>query len=117
MDEPLRLGYVAARRHALESTEEVAPSTFEVGQSSRLVPDQQVVDETPRIPVRTTWIDLEDGTIYLDIEIDPRCALVQTSTSPEWSSGSLPISPSSLVVPSPIASPATTLAATISIDE
>ncbi|GKG55539.1 hypothetical protein Tco_0572179, partial [Tanacetum coccineum] len=45
------------------------------------------------------------------------CAPVQTPTSPEWSSGSLPVSPSSLVVPTPVASPATTLAATVSVDE
>ncbi|GKA15016.1 hypothetical protein Tco_0694763 [Tanacetum coccineum] len=49
------------QRRALESTEEVAPSTLEVGQSSRLVPDQQVANETPRIPVRTIWIDPEEG--------------------------------------------------------
>nr|GEU91929.1 hypothetical protein [Tanacetum cinerariifolium] len=30
VDEPLGLGYRAARRHALESTDEIAPSTFEV---------------------------------------------------------------------------------------
>ncbi|GJZ46473.1 hypothetical protein Tco_0594069, partial [Tanacetum coccineum] len=58
-----------ARRHALESIEEIAPNTFE------------------------------------------------TPTSPKWSSGSLPVSPSSPVVPSPIASPTTTPAATISVDK
>ncbi|GJV66247.1 UDP-glucose 4-epimerase GEPI48 [Tanacetum coccineum] len=55
---------------------------------------------------------------------------LQTLPSPEWSSGSLPISPApsavsppipspmiSLTVPSPIASPVATLTATISIDE
>nr|GEW90537.1 hypothetical protein [Tanacetum cinerariifolium] len=40
-------------------------------------------------------------------------APVQTPPSPEWSSGSLPVSPSSLVVPSPIASPMTTPTSTI----
>ncbi|GJT32729.1 ribonuclease H-like domain-containing protein [Tanacetum coccineum] len=116
----LGLGYEAARRRALELVEEIAPSTFEVGQGSRSVPDQQVADETPtsRILVCTTWIDPEDGTVYLDIEIDPRsCAPVQTPSSPEWSSGSLPISPAFLTVPSPIASPVTTPAATIAVDE
>ncbi|GKE86695.1 hypothetical protein Tco_1560437, partial [Tanacetum coccineum] len=53
-----------------------------------------------------------------DIKIDPRsCAPVQTPTSPEWSSGLLPILPSSPAVPSPIASPVTTPVATISLDE
>ncbi|GKB74943.1 hypothetical protein Tco_0936355 [Tanacetum coccineum] len=41
MDEPLGLGYGAARRHALESTEEIAPSTFEVGQSSKSLEHEQ----------------------------------------------------------------------------
>ncbi|GKG51225.1 hypothetical protein Tco_0541609, partial [Tanacetum coccineum] len=40
-----------------------------------------------------------------------------TPPSLEWSSGSLLVSPSSPVVPSPIASPVVTPAATISVDE
>ncbi|GKC91199.1 hypothetical protein Tco_1151848 [Tanacetum coccineum] len=79
-------GYEAARRRALELAEEIAPSTFKVGQSSRSVLDQQVADgtPTPRIPACTTWIDPEDGIVYLDIKIDPlSCAPVQTPASPE----------------------------------
>ncbi|GJU91733.1 hypothetical protein Tco_1304156 [Tanacetum coccineum] len=118
-DRPLGLGYGAARRRALELAEEITPSNFEIGQSSRSVSDQQVADRTPtpRIPARTIWIYPKDGTIYLDIKINPRsCALVKTLESPEWSSDSLPISPSSLTVStlvappvdsSPVASPAT----------
>ncbi|GKF94337.1 hypothetical protein Tco_0284037, partial [Tanacetum coccineum] len=77
-DEPLGLGYGALRRR------------------------QQRVEETlaPRIPVSTAWIDPEDSTVYLDIGINPRlCAPVQTLASPEWSSGSLTVSPSSPIVP------------------
>ncbi|GJY51546.1 hypothetical protein Tco_0442393 [Tanacetum coccineum] len=59
-------------RRALKSTKEISPSMYEVGQSCRSVPDQQVADEIPRIPERTTWIDHEDSIAYLDIEIDPR---------------------------------------------
>ncbi|GJW97961.1 hypothetical protein Tco_0179769 [Tanacetum coccineum] len=66
-----------ARRRVLESTEEIAPSTYEVGQSSRSMPEHEGAERL----------------------------------------GSLPVSPSSPVVPSPIASPVATLAATISIDE
>ncbi|GJX92209.1 hypothetical protein Tco_0345535 [Tanacetum coccineum] len=44
-------------------------------------------------------------------------APVQTPPSPEWSSGSFPISPSSPVVPSPIASPVATPKTTISVDK
>ncbi|GJT30593.1 hypothetical protein Tco_0910868 [Tanacetum coccineum] len=47
---------------------------------------------------------------------EPLVAPVQTPISPEWSSGSLPVSPSSPVVPSPIASPVATPTATISVD-
>ncbi|GKF75456.1 hypothetical protein Tco_0224900, partial [Tanacetum coccineum] len=89
--EPLGLGYRAARCRALESTGEIAPSTYEVGQSSRVYTD---------IP---TYV--------------PLAAPVQTPPSPKWPLGSLPVSPSSVVVPSPIASLVATPAATISVDE
>ncbi|GKD22446.1 hypothetical protein Tco_1224149 [Tanacetum coccineum] len=87
-NEPLGLGYRAARCRALELVEDPAPSTF------------------------------EDGTIYLDIEIDPRSrAPVQTPGLPEWSFGSLPISQASLIVPSLVASPVTTLVAITVVEE
>nr|GEU78681.1 hypothetical protein [Tanacetum cinerariifolium] len=87
--ESLGLGYGAARRRVLESTREIAPSTYKVGQSSR---------------------------VYTDISTYvPLAVPVQTSPSLEWSLGSLSVSPSSPVVPSPIASLVATLAATISV--
>ncbi|GKA56965.1 hypothetical protein Tco_0756037 [Tanacetum coccineum] len=90
--EPLGLGYEALRRHELAAGEDQAPSTFEV--------------------------DLEDGRVYIDIlAYVPLVAPVHTPPSLEWSSGSLPISPSSFVVPSPISSLVATLTATISVDE
>ncbi|GKE72171.1 hypothetical protein Tco_1534212, partial [Tanacetum coccineum] len=93
-------------------TEGSVPSTFEEGQSSRSVPDQQIAYETPtpRLPVRTTWVDPEDDIVYIDIEFDepPVRASVQTPASPEWSSGSLPVSPASLTIPTPVASPVPT---------
>ncbi|GKE92465.1 hypothetical protein Tco_1573560 [Tanacetum coccineum] len=59
-----------------------------------------------RHPTLTTWTDLEDGMVYIDVPAYPPPApLVQTPPSPEWTSGSLPISPSPSVVPSPISSP------------
>nr|GEZ68729.1 hypothetical protein [Tanacetum cinerariifolium] len=91
VSEPLGLGYGAARRCALESTEEISPSTYELGQSFRVY---------THIP---TYV--------------PPAAPVQTPPSPEWSLGSLPVLPSSPVVPSPIASPVATPAATISVAE
>nr|GEX61026.1 hypothetical protein [Tanacetum cinerariifolium] len=89
--EPLGLGYEAAKRRALESTEETAPSTYEVGQSSR---------------------------VYTDIlTYVPPAAPVQTPPSPEWLFGSLPVSPSSIVVFSPIALPVATPESSILVDE
>ncbi|GJT10959.1 hypothetical protein Tco_0858001 [Tanacetum coccineum] len=109
-DEPLSLGYGETRRCALEIAKDIAHSTYEVGQSSRSIPVQQIADETTtlRLPVRTTWEDPVDGTVYTDI----KCIMplvrppIPTPASPEWSSDSLPISPASLIVPLPIATPA-----------
>ncbi|GKE74289.1 hypothetical protein Tco_1536330, partial [Tanacetum coccineum] len=85
-------GYGAARLRALELAEGPAPSTFE---------------------------DLVDVTVYTDIKsVMPLVrALIQTPTSPEWSSNSLLVSPASLIVPSPVASPETTPSTTITVEE
>ncbi|GKC50806.1 hypothetical protein Tco_1073551 [Tanacetum coccineum] len=59
-----------------------------------------------RQPTLTTWTDPEDGMVYIDVPAYPPPAPpVQTPPSPEWTSGSLPISSSPFVVPSPISSP------------
>ncbi|GJR01783.1 hypothetical protein Tco_0524767 [Tanacetum coccineum] len=102
-DKPLGLGYGALRCHELA-----------LGDGSR-------VEETPtpRPRVRTTWVDLVDGIVYTDISVDvpPARVLVQTPPSPEWSSGSLPVSPSSPAVPTLVTSPVTTPAAIIVVGE
>ncbi|GJR28600.1 hypothetical protein Tco_1104832 [Tanacetum coccineum] len=120
-NEPLGLGYKEAIRHALESAKDLRPSLFELRQCFRSVPDQQRGDETPmpRLPTYPTWVDPEDSIVYMDIDFDgpPVHVPVQTPASPDWSFGSLPVSPASLTVPSPVASPVTTLAATIAVDE
>ncbi|GKE58732.1 hypothetical protein Tco_1497917, partial [Tanacetum coccineum] len=120
-DEPLGLGYGALRRRELPLGEGSVPSTFKIGQITRSVLEQQRVEETPapRPQVRATWVDLVDGTIYTDIPIyvPPVRIPVQTPPSPEWSSGSLPVSPSSPAIPTLVASPVTTLAATITVYE
>ncbi|GKD21884.1 hypothetical protein Tco_1223587 [Tanacetum coccineum] len=87
VDKSLELGYRAARRRARELKKETS---------------------TPRLPTRATWVDLRDGTLFTGIEcVVPQVhAPVQTPPSPAWSSGSLPVSPSSPIVPTPVASPA-----------
>ncbi|GKB52583.1 hypothetical protein Tco_0903336 [Tanacetum coccineum] len=50
--------------------------------------------------------DPEDGIVYIDVPAYPPPVLpAQTPPSPEWSSGSLPISPSHSIIPSTISSP------------
>ncbi|GKB63482.1 hypothetical protein Tco_0919668 [Tanacetum coccineum] len=120
MSEPLCIGYEEARRRAFESIEEISPSTYKVGQSSRFMPEQEGAERISafRQPTLVIWVDPEDGRVYTDIPTYvPLAAPVQTSPSLEWSLGSLPVSPSSLVVPSPIASPVATPATTISVDK
>ncbi|GJY54994.1 hypothetical protein Tco_0446658, partial [Tanacetum coccineum] len=61
---------------------------------------------TLRQPTLTTWIDPKDDIAYIHVPTYPPPAPpVQTPPSPEWSSGSLPISPAPFAVPSPISSP------------
>ncbi|GJZ09554.1 hypothetical protein Tco_0543837 [Tanacetum coccineum] len=101
----------------LEEEEEAVPealeedhvySTFEVGQGSRFVPESERPERVSasRQPILTTWTDPEDGMVYVDVPAYPPLAPpVQTPPSPEWMSGSLPISPSPSVIPSPVSSP------------
>ncbi|GKC93005.1 hypothetical protein Tco_1158447, partial [Tanacetum coccineum] len=59
-----------------------------------------------RQPTLTTWTDPEDGMVYFDVlTYPPPAPPVQTPPLPKWTSGSLPISPSPSVVPSPVSSP------------
>nr|GEU98684.1 hypothetical protein [Tanacetum cinerariifolium] len=113
----------------LEEEEEVVPK----GQQQAVLVVDTTVSEPLRLgygalihrelavgedqPTLTTWVDPRDDRVYIDIMIYPPVAPVQTQPSLEWSSGSLPISPSSTIVPSPIATPVATLTAIISVDE
>ncbi|GJU10952.1 hypothetical protein Tco_1133348 [Tanacetum coccineum] len=56
-------------------------------------------------PTLTTWINQENGIVYIDVPTYPPPPPVQTPPSLEWTSGLLPISPSPSVVHSPISSP------------
>nr|GFB29139.1 hypothetical protein [Tanacetum cinerariifolium] len=100
-----------------------------LGQGSGSAPEHERSERVSafRQPTLTTWTDLEDGMIYIDVPVYPPPAPpVQTPPSPEWTSGSLPISPLLSAVPSPVSSPMipliipspiATSTATIPVDE
>ncbi|GKD32306.1 hypothetical protein Tco_1247815, partial [Tanacetum coccineum] len=114
MGEPLGLGYGALRRQEIALGEGRMPSVFEVGQSSRSVPEPERLEivSALRQPTLTTWIGLEDGIAYIDVPAYPPPTLpAQRPPSPEWSSGSLLVSPAPSIVPSPISSPVIPLTA------
>nr|GEY23649.1 hypothetical protein [Tanacetum cinerariifolium]GEY23832.1 hypothetical protein [Tanacetum cinerariifolium] len=94
------------------------------GEGLGLEEEEEAVPEGQQqaVPVMKTTasepLGLGYRAVYTDIPAYvPLAAPVQTPPSPEWSLGSLLVSLSSLVVPSPIASPVATLTATISVDE
>ncbi|GJS49801.1 hypothetical protein Tco_0599922 [Tanacetum coccineum] len=82
------------------------------GECLACVPDEGLViddgvmvldDESPPL---TTWTDPEDGMVYIDVSAYPPPAPpVQTTPSPEWTAGLLPISPSPSIVLSLFHSP------------
>ncbi|GJU73649.1 hypothetical protein Tco_1265054 [Tanacetum coccineum] len=81
---PLGLGYGALRRRELTLEEDHVYSSLTL----------------------TTWTDPKDGIVYIDVlAYPPPAPPIQTPPSPEWSSGSLPISPAPSSIPSPISSP------------
>nr|GEV28514.1 hypothetical protein [Tanacetum cinerariifolium] len=76
------------------------------GFGSALEPERSERVSTFRQPTLTTWTDPEDGMIYIDVPIyPPPTPPIQTSPSPEWTSGLLPISLSLFAVPLPVSSP------------
>ncbi|GJX58050.1 hypothetical protein Tco_0289440 [Tanacetum coccineum] len=93
MNEPVGLGYEALRRRELV-VGEARPSTFDVGQSSRSVLEHEGAERIYafRQPTLVTWVDLEDGRVYIDISTYvPPVAPVQTPPSPEWSSATIAV--------------------------
>nr|GEU95086.1 hypothetical protein [Tanacetum cinerariifolium] len=99
----------------------LVPSTFEVGQSSRSVPEHQGAGRisASKEPTLVTWVDPVDGKVYTNIlDYVPPVAPIQTPplspllsigtpSSLEWSSGSFLVSPLSLAISTPVVSPAT----------
>ncbi|GKC80640.1 hypothetical protein Tco_1131414 [Tanacetum coccineum] len=108
----LRLGYKALRRRELALEEGDVYSTFEVRQGSGSAPKSERLKRVSsfRQPTLTIWTDPEDDMIYIDILDYSPPPPVQTPPSPEWTSGSLSISPSPYDDPSPISSPMIPLA-------
>ncbi|GKE93428.1 hypothetical protein Tco_1574523, partial [Tanacetum coccineum] len=106
--EPLGLGFGALRRREIALGEGRMPIVFKVGQSSGSIPKPKRLESVSalRQPTLTTWIDTEDGITYIDAPAYPPPAPpVQTLPSPEWSSGSLPVSLAPSIVPLPVSSP------------
>ncbi|GKE21607.1 hypothetical protein Tco_1433119 [Tanacetum coccineum] len=102
---PLGLGYEALRRRELALEEDQVYSTFEVGHGSGTVPESERPERvsTSRQPM---WTDPKDGMVYIDVPAyPPPTPPVQIPPLPKWSSGSLLVSPSPFIVPSPISSP------------
>nr|GEY15281.1 hypothetical protein [Tanacetum cinerariifolium] len=100
--------YRALRRQEIVLGDGRMPSVFKVSQSSRSVPEPETPKRVLALkqPTLTIWIDLKDSRTYIDVHAYPLpVLLVQTPPSPEWSSGSLHVSPAPSIVPSPISSP------------
>nr|GEZ87520.1 hypothetical protein [Tanacetum cinerariifolium] len=80
VSKPLGLGYEVARRHTLESTEEITPSTYEVGQSSSftiipVVPSHiasSVATPAATISDHTQCLDALSLTLFEDYDWDLR---------------------------------------------
>ncbi|GJS67484.1 hypothetical protein Tco_0682048 [Tanacetum coccineum] len=106
---PLGLRYRELRRRELAIVEDHVYSTFEVGTGFGSAQDAEQTKSgwsASRQPTLTTWTDPEDGIVYIDVHAYPLLALpAPTPPLPEWSSGSLPISPAPSIVPTPISSP------------
>nr|GEW98443.1 hypothetical protein [Tanacetum cinerariifolium] len=106
-DEGLGLGYGALRHEEIASREVQMPSVFEVGQGSRSIPDPERPEGVLalRHPTLTTWIDLDDGKVYIDVPAyQPPSPHVQTPPSLKWSSGLLLVSLAPFIVLSPFSS-------------
>nr|GEV62669.1 RNA-directed DNA polymerase, eukaryota [Tanacetum cinerariifolium] len=107
-----------AYKHAIVDTEsepEEAPSEIREGRGPGSEEDgpsseEEEEEAAPEGQQQTILVvaTAADGPLGLGYETPP---------SPEWSPSSLQVSPSSLVVPTPVASPVTTPAATIAIDK
>ncbi|GJZ45112.1 hypothetical protein Tco_0592708 [Tanacetum coccineum] len=86
--------------------QQAAPVIGTAGSGSALESERPKRVSASRHPTLTTWIDPKDGMVYIDVPAyQPPAPPVQTPLSPEWKSGSLPISPSPSIVPSPVSLP------------
>ncbi|GKF82274.1 hypothetical protein Tco_0243930, partial [Tanacetum coccineum] len=89
---PLGLGYGALRHRELALEEDDVYSTFEVGHGSRSAPESERPERVSasRQLILTTWTDLEDGMVYIDVPTYPPPAPpVQTPPSPDRDAGGL----------------------------
>nr|GEX71571.1 hypothetical protein [Tanacetum cinerariifolium] len=91
-----------------EPSEEEGPGTDEEEKDATEVQQQAVLvmDTATSEPLGRGYEALRRRE--LAVEVDQAPSTFETPPSPEWSSGSLLVSASSLVVPSPVASPVAT---------
>ncbi|GJU25971.1 hypothetical protein Tco_1164592 [Tanacetum coccineum] len=125
------LSLEGSEEEAVHEGQQQASLIVETAVGSGSVPELERPERVSalRQPILTTLIGLEDGIAYIDVPAYlPPTPPSQIPPSPEWSSGLLPVSPAPSVIPLPIpslmislivplASPVSTLTATISIDE
>ncbi|GJY47066.1 hypothetical protein Tco_0436129 [Tanacetum coccineum] len=98
------LGLEVEEEEAVPWEDDYIYNTFEIGQGSGSALESERPERVSasKQPTLTIWTDSEDGMVYIDVPTYPPPQPVQTPPSPEWTSGSLPISPSHSVVPSPV---------------
>ncbi|GKF15764.1 hypothetical protein Tco_0057226, partial [Tanacetum coccineum] len=73
MSTPLGLGYRALRSQELALEEDHVYNMFEVVQGSGSAPESERPERVSasRYPTLTTWTDLEDGIVYIDVPTYP----------------------------------------------
>ncbi|GJZ30124.1 hypothetical protein Tco_0575171, partial [Tanacetum coccineum] len=91
------------QQHAVPVVETVVSAPLGLGYGALRHRELALEEDQPTL---TTWIDPEDDMVYNYVSAYPPPAPpAQTPPSPEWSSGSLLVSPAPSIVPSPISSP------------
>ncbi|GJT76658.1 hypothetical protein Tco_1043383 [Tanacetum coccineum] len=139
LTEAIAMSPFSSRKRYRPSRETPSPTGDEIGDDSEgdevrdedTDPDMDSEDFEGRgqqsptqidLPTRLTWVDLKDGTIYLDFSLDPRSLPSVQISSPSYSpllSIGTPSSPewSTEYIPEPLPIPSLVAAAPVGVDE